>query len=205
MAIPLGNSRGPSTPVIKRRVIGEAFVGAIVNMANRPSLDTRGEPKLNAKGNPATETVVTCLVMPNTTMVAGIGGVDAVPAAGDTVRAIFTSGGLAQWIEAQRAINGNVNVGDVLIMTTTHAVIYDQSARAKGELRTGEEVAAYDLSRMESLAFRGDVRVRAAKPDEAEWVERAEAAYRTDTAIALTPASVSVPAAAGGMAAADLL
>lgn len=205
MPIPLGQQRAAGSPVIKRRRIGEAFVGAIVNIEQRDAQDAAGKPRLNSKGTQATETVVTCLSMPATTMVAGIKGVDAVPEVGAEVRAIFVSGGLAQWIEAKGTLDDGVpNVGDILVMTSDRAVIYDMRGNEKGKLATQQDVDGYTVAPGESIAFRGEVRLRRAKPEEQEWVQRAEAAYHAATRIALgeQPAPATP---ASGVSAADLL
>lgn len=194
MTIPLSQPR-TSTPVVKRRAIGEVFVGAITGIEQRDAKKIDGTPRLNAKGTQAKEAIVSCLSMPPTTMPAGLGGRDAVPTAGDEVRAIFVSGGLAQWIEAQRNLGGSVNVGDILVMTTDHGVLYDVSGNKKGEFRTQAEIDAYVLPRTENIGLRGELRVRRAKPEEAEWVQRAERAYHTSTAIPLTDAPAGVSAA----------
>ncbi len=182
-----GPGTGSGAPVLKRGVIGETFVGAVVNMEQRDMLK-EDRPVLKENGKPRQELVVHLLTM-GTDMRAGLGDISAVPAPGEVVRLILKGGGFGQWIEAKaeisRSLGRGIQVGDVCYVDTTNAVRY-QSTGAHSELgniTTQVELDQYYATseayrgRQESLGFRGQLKLRPAKPEEAGVVVDAEAAY----------------------------
>jgi len=191
MTIPLGQPRQPGAPVIKATAIGQAFVGALVDLAQRDVLKD-GQPQINANGKPRQELVLTLVAMPATTAPAGIGGDVGTPHPGDVVRLILHGGGFASWIEATRG--KPINVGDVVSRVIEHAQAYSASGTPQGG-RITDQAQANALPRTTSVGFYGPIAHRAPTPAEAVWVQAAEAAHLERQQ--RTPL-VSVPAAAAG-------
>ena len=48
--IELGSESAGGIPVLKRRVVGEEFVGCVVKYASRPMTDQEGNPRLKDNG-----------------------------------------------------------------------------------------------------------------------------------------------------------
>jgi hypothetical protein len=91
---------------------------------------------------------------------------------------ILKAKGFGDWIEARKGHRGGkFNVGDVLVMSTTHAQQYDQNGTPKGDvLKTQAQADA--VPRNTTLGFYGTLAL--APGQEAAWIEAAEAAYRED-------------------------
>ena len=70
--ITLDEPQGPRVPVMKRQRIGDTVTGAVVRTVQRDVLKD-GQPALKDNGKPRQELVVTIVVLPGTTMPAGIG------------------------------------------------------------------------------------------------------------------------------------
>lgn len=183
-----------STPVVKRQKIGDKFVGAIVRFEQRdvmkknPATDTL-EPSLKPNGKARQELVVTCVTMPKTTSPAGIGDSTSVPEPGDLVRLILRGGAFGDWIEARKSHrNGGLRVGDVVVQVVEFAQCYDASGGVKGGKIT-DQATADDVPRTTTIGYYGPLTLHEPKPDGAEWVAKAEAAYLDATAITLAPAA----------------
>jgi hypothetical protein len=181
-----------STPVVKRQKIGDKFVGAIVRFEQRdvmkknPATDTL-EPSLKPNGKARQELVVTCVAMPKTTSPAGIGDSTSVPEPGDLVRLILRGGAFGDWIEARKSHrNGGLRVGDVVVQAVEFAQCYDASGGVKGGKIT-DQATADDVPRSTTIGYYGPLTLHEPKPDGAEWVAKAEAAYLDATAITLAP------------------
>lgn len=167
------------TPVLRRKRIGEEFVGALVRTTQRDVLkrdDATGtdRPVLKANGKPRQELVVT-LVTISSTMAAGLGEEVAVPEPGDVVRSILKGGGFGQWIEANGLLKPR-QVGDIVTLTSEWGQVYDAHGSPTGDkLTTQAQLDA--VPRERSLGVYGSVAIRRATPAETEWVTAAETAY----------------------------
>lgn len=187
MAIILEEQGTTRTPVLRRKRIGEEFVGALVRTAQRDILkrDSDGvdRPVLKSNGKPRQELVVT-LVTISSTMAAGLGEEVAVPAPGDIVRTILKGGGFGQWIEAAGLLKPR-HVGDVVTITSEWGQAYSATGEPQGDkLTTQAQLDA--VPRERSLGVYGNLTIRRASPAEQAWVAQAEAAYmESQPAIAL--------------------
>jgi hypothetical protein len=185
MGITLDEDRGSGTrhPILKRKVIGESFTGALVKAPEQRDVLKEDKPVLKPNGKPKQELVITLLALPGATMKAGIGDmVPAVPLPGEIVRVIVRGLSFSQWIDAKKAHGGKLHVGDMVTVTTTHGQAYDANGNPTGgKLETQAECDA--VPRERSLGMYGDITLRSASTDEADWVAKAEAAYRNETAI----------------------
>lgn len=178
---------GVRTPILKRRTIGESFLGALVKLPEqRDQLDGDGNPKLKDNGKTRKELVITMVALPGATMAAGIGDAPAEPpAAGDVVRTILRGKAWSQYIDAKNAL-GQHQVGDIFQLTTTLGQAYDGQGKPTGpELTTQAQCDA--VPRQQTLGMYGDITVRRATPAEAEWVAKAEAEYMASSAKQLEP------------------
>lgn len=179
---------GGGLPVLKRRRLGESFTGMLVKAPEQRDVLKEGAPVLKDNGKPRQELVVTLMAI-TSTMVAGLGGNDAVPEPGDLVRVILRGGGYGQWIDAEGACAGR-KVGDVITITSTHGQAYDANGRPSGgQLTTQADIDA--LPRSVTLGIYGDLAIRRAEASEEPWVTKAEAAYHslaTERRIDLEPA-----------------
>jgi len=195
MGIPLGEQYTPGHPVVKRTAIGQRFVGAVVNIERR-NRTRRGDDGvvrdvLKADGKPRQELVITCLAMPGTDAPAGIGDEQGIPEPGDTVRLILKGKSFADWIEAERQLGRQLQVGDTVKQKTTSAQVYDANGEPKGgPLTTQAEVDA--VPRSATVGIYGELKL---EPGEGEWIDKAEAAYRAATAVTLTSADATQPPA----------
>lgn len=183
--ITLDEPQGPRVPVMKRQRIGDTVTGAVVRTVQRDVLKD-GQPALKDNGKPSQELVVTIVVLPGTTMPAGIGQDTpaAVPAPGDVTRMILRGASFGQWIEAKNGLGGQLQVGDIVTQTLDHAQVYNaQGAPAGGKLTTQAEVDA--VPRGQSVGVYGPLTLRRAAPAEAQWVQMAEAEYLAQTAVTL--------------------
>ena len=179
MTITLEEAGTTRTPVLRRKRIGEEYVGALVRTTQRDVLkrdDATGtdRPVLKANGKPRQELVVT-LVTISSTMAAGLGEEVAVPEPGDIVRCILKSGGFGQWIEANGLLKPR-QVGDIVTLTSEWGQAYDAHGAPTGDkLTTQAQLDA--VPRERSLGVYGSVAIRRATPAETEWVTAAETAY----------------------------
>lgn len=179
MTITLEEAGTTRTPVLRRKRIGEEFVGALVRTTQRDVLrrdDATGtdRPVIKANGKPRQELVVT-LVTISSTMAAGLGEEVAVPEPGDVVRSILKGGGFGQWIEANGLLKPR-QVGDIVTLTSEWGQAYDAHGAPTGDkLTTQAQLDA--VPRERSLGVYGSVAIRRATPAETEWVSAAETAY----------------------------
>ena len=179
MTITLEEAGTTRTPVLRRKRIGEEFVGALVRTTQRDVLkrdDATGtdRPVLKANGKPRQELVVT-LVTISSTMAAGLGEGVAVPEPGDIVRSILKGGGFGQWIEANGLLKPR-QVGDIVTLTSEWGQVYSAAGDPTGDkLTTQAQLDA--VPRERSLGVYGSVAIRRATPAETEWVTAAETAY----------------------------
>ena len=179
MTITLEEAGTTRTPVLRRKRIGEEFVGALVRTTQRDVLkrdDATGtdRPVLKANGKPRQELVVT-LVTISSTMAAGLGEEVAVPEPGDIVRSILKGGGFGQWIEANGLLKPR-QVGDIVTLTSEWGQVYSAAGDPTGDkLTTQAQLDA--VPRERSLGVYGSVAIRRATPAETEWVTAAETAY----------------------------
>ena len=179
MTITLEEAGTTRTPVLRRKRIGEEYVGALVRTTQRDVLkrdDATGtdRPVLKANGKPRQELVVT-LVTISSTMAAGLGEEVAVPEPGDIVRSILKGGGFGQWIEANGLLKPR-QVGDIVTLTSEWGQAYDAHGAPTGDkLTTQAQLDA--VPRERSLGVYGSVAIRRATPAETEWVTAAETAY----------------------------
>lgn len=185
MAIPLGEQFTPGHPVVKRTAIGQDFVGAVVNVERR-NRTKRGDngvsvPLLKGDGKPRQELIVTCLAMPGTTAPAGIGDEVGIPESGDTVRLILKGKSFADWIQAEKDLGRQLQVGDVIKQRTDSAQRYNADGDPVGEpITTQAEVDA--IPRSQTVGIYAKLKL---EPGTDEWIAKAEAAYRAVTAIPL--------------------
>ena len=179
MTITLEEAGTTRTPVLRRKRIGEEFVGSLVRTTQRDVLkrdDATGtdRPVIKANGKPRQELVVT-LVTISSTMAAGLGEEVAVPEPGDIVRSILKGGGFGQWIEANGLLKPR-QVGDIVTLTSEWGQAYDAHGAPTGDkLTTQAQLDA--VPRERSLGVYGSVAIRRATPAETEWVTAAETAY----------------------------
>lgn len=195
MAIPLGEQFTPGHPVVKRTAIGQKFVGAVVNVERRnrtkKGADGVVTPLVRGDGKPRQELIVTCLAMPGTDSPAGIGDEQGIPESGDIVRLILKGKSFADWIQAEKALGRQLQVGDCVKQRTTSAQVYDADGNPKGDaLTTQAEVDA--VPRSQTVGIYAELKL---EPGEGEWIDKAEAAYRAATAVPLTAAAPQQAAA----------
>lgn len=190
MGISLDDGARPSsTPVVKRTAIGERFVGAIVTTEQRDVtklVDGVRSPVLKPNGKPRQELVVTCVTMPKSSCVVGIGDDTHAAVEGEVVRLILKGKAFGDWIEQRKAHRGGkLNVGDVVVQTVTYAQQYEANRTPKGGVIT-DQAAAAAVPRGTTLGFYGALTLH--EPKDQQWIDAAEAAYRNATAIAAAPA-----------------
>lgn len=184
MAITLEEDRKPGAPVIRRFAIGERFRGAVVKTEQRDmtkDVDGVRQKVLKADGSPRQEIVITMVTI-KSTMEAGRAEDASIPEPGTIVRAIHKGGAFASWIDAKKALGRSLQVGDIYEESSDYAHTYDPNGKETGKFTTQEEVANFRRLKAEgrktdTLGFRGSMTLRPAKPDEAQWVAAAEAAY----------------------------
>lgn len=184
MAIPLGEQYTPGHPVVKRTAIGQKFVGAVIDVErrNRTRRGDDGTTITLMKGDkPRQELVVTCLAMPGTDAPAGIGDDQGIPEPGATVRLILKGKSFADWIQAEKELGRQLQVGDTIKQRTNSAQVYDANGEPKGgQLTTQAEVDA--VPRTATIGIYAELKL---EPGTDEWVEKAEAAYRAAKATPL--------------------
>lgn len=196
MPIELHEPTKARTPVLRRKALGQTAITMLIDtpvqrdQLKRNPVTNTDEPVLKPNGKAKQELVVELLTLPGTTMPAGLGDEVAIPVAGDIVRTILKGGAFGQWIEAKNA-HGGLQVGDVVIITTTYGQAYDAHGAPIGpKLETQAEVDA--VPREKTLGLYGDLTLRRPTPEEAVWVAKAEAAYhakRQADAISIDPAA----------------
>jgi hypothetical protein len=187
MPTSLEEPRTPGAPVVKRTALGQHFIGALVNVEQRPIMKRNAagvmEPALKADNKPRQELVLTLIAMPGTTAPAGIGEVTAVPEPGDKVRLILRGQSFAEWIQAKKD-HGQLMTGDVVTQTTDHGQAYDAQGQPHGpKLTTQAQVDA--VPRAQTLGIYGPINLRKPTPAETQWVEAADAAHHD--AVVRTP------------------
>jgi hypothetical protein len=209
---------GTYYPVLKRTNIGEKFIGGLIKTENRDLMKKNPvtgvlESVINKRGKVSQQRVVWALVK-DSTMPAGTGDNERVPASGEIVRLLFDRGGYHQWITAQDAYGGPLKVGLLIAMNTTHIVRFppgDGPQEPCGEIRTPEELAAYLIDptkRNENIGRRGDLAMK--ECDDLAFIEQCKAAYHQLNAtpdIALGepfPGPASQPVTTGAGAPTDL-
>lgn len=197
MPITLDTPTGERYPVLRRRRLGETFIGAICKLPEQRDVLKDGQPVLKDNGKPRKELVVTMVTMPGTTMGAGLGDTESVPAPGDIVRVILKGGGFGAWIEADNSLKPR-QVGDVVTLTSAYGQAYDASGRPLGG-RIEDQDSIDRVPRTQALGIYGPLTIRRATPAEQSWVQAAEAAYH-----AATPPTVLEPAPVGGIDPNDL-
>lgn len=175
MPIELTSPTTARTPVLRRRQLGESFVGALVDFESRQQIRD-DKPLVKANGKPRMELVVTMVTLPGATMAAGLGDEESVPEPGDVVRVILKGGGYGQWIDADKAIKPR-QVGDIVVLTSDHGQVYSASGAPEGQpLTTQDEVTAAKM-KGKTVGIYGSITIRRATPAEVEWVSKAEATY----------------------------
>jgi hypothetical protein len=182
MGIALEGERKAGLPVVKRTALGEKFFGAVVKVEQRDRLkkdEASGAmvAVLKPGGKAKQELVVTCVVLPGTTSVVGLGDTEQVPAEGDLVRLILKGKAFGDWIETKATLGRPVEVGDVVTQTTDRAQVYDAQGNASGAEIT-DQATLNAVPRGRSVGIYGPVTLRAPK-DGSPWIAKAEAAYHS--------------------------
>lgn len=202
MAIDLNEPKRASYPVIRHSRIGELAQLAIIRLEQRDRMTTnqltnqleripngsRPDGSLKFKQ----ELVIHCLTLPGTDMTVKQGDDFVVPAAGSRVRVILKGKGFGDWIEARKSHrNGNLSVGDLLILSTQWAQKYDQAGAPKGPKVTDQaEVNA--IPRGVTVGLYGPIEL--APGADPAWISKAEEAYVADQQA--ERAAAAIPAAA---------
>ncbi len=188
------NEGGNLPPIMRRQVLGQTAVLAFAGKEARDQRDQEGNPVPHATkpGKIAQELVLTAVVMPGTTMIAGKGDDEWVPEPGDVVRTIFKGKAYGEWIEATNALSPKYRIGDVIEQTLDSAVVYAGKGDTGKPLADQAAVVAAKM-KGKTVGIYGPVTVRRATDAEDPWVEKAEDAYREGKAIDLpdeAPASL---------------
>ena len=188
MAIELNDSGNyVSYPIVKHQRIGESCKLAVIRWEQRDRLKddplTKQKVKipngLDREGRPKfKQELVVHVIAISGDMVASIGERSGVPAPGDRVRVILKAKEFGDWIDARKKHRANkMNVGDTLLLDTTHAQPWNQDATAKGP-KILNQAEADAVPRGTSIGFYGTLSL--APGQDARWIEAAEAAYRDD-------------------------
>lgn len=190
MAIQLGEQYTPGYPVVKRTAIGQLFEGAVVNLErrNRTKRGDDGQTITLTKpdGKPRQELVITCLAVSGDAP-AGIGDEQGIPDPEDIVRVILKGKAFADFIQAERELGRQLQVGDFFKQRTTSAQVYDANGDPKGDLLTTQEQVDA-VPRQATVGIYGELKL---EPGSGEWVDKAEAAYRALTATKLSSADTA--------------
>ena len=209
-------------PVLRRRHIGEMFIGGLVNAEWRDELDDEGQPKIKYRdgapvidrntGQPkAKQELVLTLLTYESDMIAALGGEEHQLERGTLVRHILSGGGAGQWInslDAYKAANPGaiLETGLMVAVNTTHAERYrftpGQKPEMLGRIDTQEELTAHRAKGLnETIGLRGDLGVRKANTLEEEaFAAACEDAYQASKRPEPTPletngaAQAAVPA-----------
>lgn len=206
MAIELTETRRPTFPVLRHQRIGEVAPLAIIRTEQRDRLrkdlstgqlvkipngtDRAGNPKFRQ------ELVVHGIAMPGIDMQVKDGENFVTPAPGDRVRVILKGKGFGEWIEAKKTHRGGkMIVGDVLMLSTTHAQKYDQDGNPKGDvIKSQAEVDR--IPRGTTVGLYGPIELM--EGTEARWIDAAEAAYHADQAAERERTAIPLDPPAGG-------
>lgn len=161
-----GGDFGPGYPVLKRRDIGEKFVGGLLKFEwrDRQIRDPDGTYRtvLKDNGKPQKEIIAHVLTR-EATMNAGLGEELSPPDRGAIVRLICSKGAAAQWLKAKETYGGPLKVGLLVAINTTHAVRYNsQNFSEVGQIDTQPDLEMWqtskaNLERKESLGRRGNL------------------------------------------------
>ena len=179
MPIELSEPTRAGLPVLRQQRIGETAHLAIVRYEQRNRM-INGEPIPNGNrldGTPKfkQELVIYGIVMPDTTMQAKLGEDAGVPNPGDQVRLILKAKGFGDYIEARRQHRGGkLSCGDVLILQTDRAQVYDQSGVPKGPPITIQAVVD-KLPRSVAVGFYGPISLH--EGSDKVYIDAAEDAY----------------------------
>jgi len=182
--ITIEEPRAAGYPVVKRTALGQRFNGAVLKSESRDRLkradDGSMQPIIKPNGKNAQEMVVTCMTLPGTTSLAGIGDDESVPQPGDIVRLILKGKSFGDWIDAKKGLpDGSVAVGDVVSQTTTVAQVYDAQGNASGPETTDQSVVDQARAKGRSVGIYGPLTLRVPDTREEEWTAKAVAAYRS--------------------------
>jgi hypothetical protein len=182
MPIQLEDERKPGLPVVKRTALGQTFYGAVVLVQQRDRLkrdENTNEmtPVLKAGGKARQELVVTCLTLPNTTAPVGLGEDEHLAEEEELVRLILKGKAFSDWIATKGALGRPVQVGDIVTQTTDRAQVYDAQGNPSGSEIT-DQAKLDAVQRGRSIGIYGPITLRAPKPG-SEWIDKAEAAYRS--------------------------
>jgi hypothetical protein len=169
-------------PVLKNRRFGEECSLALVKFESRDVLKTNeatGEllPVLKPNGKAKQELVLTGVVV-SSTMIAGIGDEEGVPAPGDIVRKILRGRSFGEWIEYSRALRPR-QVGDIVTFSSTTAVVYDANGKPTQEITDQATLDAVPRGR--SVGVYGPLTIRRATDADAAWVQKAIEAHHAAT------------------------
>jgi hypothetical protein len=184
MPIELSTPTTARTPVLRRRQLGESFVGALVNFQARQQIKD-DKPLVKPNGKPKMELVVTMVALPGATMNAGLGDDEAPPAPGEVVRTILKGGGYGAWIDADKALKPR-QVGDIVILTSDQAQAYDANGAPLGSTITSQDEIVALKMKGKTVGIYGSTSIRRPTAAEAEWVTKAEEAYLEANATTLT-------------------
>jgi hypothetical protein len=198
--ITIEEPRAAGYPVVKRTAIGQQFNGAVLKSESRNRLrradDGSMQPIVKPNGKPAQEMVVTCMTLPGTTALAGLGDDESVPQPGDIVRLILKGKSFGDWIDAKKTLpNGTVAVGDVVCQVTASAQVYDAQGNPSGPEITDQAQVDQARAKGRSVGIYGPLTLRVPSTDLDEWTAKAIAAYRTlNTAEPANPGTTTAAA-----------
>lgn len=177
-------NRSVGYPVVRRRNIGEKFVGGLIKQEwrdlQKKNNEGEWETVYKSPGKPAKQLVVHVLTK-EATMLAGLGDDEAAPARGEIVRLILDRGAAAQFLQARDTYGGPLKVGLLIGMNTTHGIRYNASTfKELGQLDTQADLEDWRQSpantqRKESVGMRGDLAIK--DNDDLAFVEDCKAAY----------------------------
>lgn len=177
MAIDLDTAQTSNLPpIIGARGIGQTVIGMVIDKQVRKSINKDGSPKLNSKGNPASEEVLTIVVMDGTDGVVSGKDLDPdwTPDVGSVARMIFGGRPFGQLIDARKAVGGTTQVGDVVTVKAETAVIW----RGRGDIAvpstTDPNQIAQARAKNLTIGWNLSVEYRRALPAEAGLVAQAE-------------------------------
>lgn len=181
--ITIEEPRAAGYPVVKRTALGQTFNGAVLKSESRDRLkradDGSMQPIIKPNGKRSQEMVVTCLTLPGTTSLAGLGDDESVPAPGDIVRLILKGKSFGDWIDAKKTLpDGAVAVGDVVTQTTALAQVYDAQGNASGGEITDQTLVDQARAKGRSVGIYGPLTLKAPTAG-SEWTAKAISAYRS--------------------------
>jgi len=192
------------THALRRRNMGEVFVGGLVHFEWRNEQDDQGKPKpkYGADGQPVMKNgeqqfkkeIVIHLMTKESTMVAGLGDEEGVPEAGRMIRFIASGGGAAQWIEAvntyKKQGGGVLETGLLVAINSTYGEQYrtvpGQRPQMVGRIDTQEELDEYRQKRAsnpgfnDTMGLRGDLGVKGAEAEDEKALAEACTAFHAE-------------------------